>query len=182
MCIDGLIVEPRTIARLPLQSTDHAKLRCAPARHVVAAFFELDHGRTTVASLPALLLGNFDECFRLRILRTVPRDVHFLRTYAAHPCFALLAPPDFPTILNLDIVRFDPGAASPSRAIYSVLRLEFSISAVPQFFELLIEELVHVFQVDVLIRTTSRRHVSRVLDGHGEDALEARMAHAVSAR
>lgn len=182
MCIDGLIVEPRTIARLPLQATDHAEFRCTPTSHVVAAFFELDHGRTAVASLPALLLGDFDEGFRLRILRTLPRDVHFLRTYAAHPCFALLAPPDFPAILNLDIVRFDPGAAFPSRAIYAVLRLEFSVFAIPQDLELLIEELVNVLQIDMLIRTTSRRHVSRVLDRHGKDALQARMAHAVSAR
>ena len=70
MCIDIFVVEPGTIAGLPLAATNHAKLRCAPAGHVVASFLEFDHRRAAVASLPSLFLGDFDEFLRRRIFGT----------------------------------------------------------------------------------------------------------------
>lgn len=58
---NGGIIEPRTIAALPLGPTDHAEFGQAAARHVVAAFLQLNGRGAVVAALPALLLGHFDE-------------------------------------------------------------------------------------------------------------------------
>jgi hypothetical protein len=44
VCVDGLVVEPGTIARFPFQPAHHAELGGAATGHVVAAFFELHHG------------------------------------------------------------------------------------------------------------------------------------------
>lgn len=71
VCIHVLVVEPWTIARLPLQSAYHTEFCGAPTRHMVAAFLELYHGRAIIALLPPLLLGSLNELLRRWIIWTV---------------------------------------------------------------------------------------------------------------
>lgn len=173
MCIDGFIVEPGTIARFPLQAAHHAEFSGAATGHVVATFFELDHCAATIAPLPAFLFRRLHESFRLWIFRAFSRGVHLLRTNRAHSSFALLTTTDLAAILHGDIVRFDPGSAFSSWTIYTILGLVFLKLAIPGHFEFVIEELFDVLEINVLIGATSRRHVCWVIDGHGENTLEA---------
>ena len=57
---DNIVIEPRTITRLPLFGTSHAKLGFASACHVVTTIFQLHDRRAIVASLPAVF---FRHCF-----------------------------------------------------------------------------------------------------------------------
>ena len=66
-----LVIEPRTITALPLQSTYHAEFGCAPTGHVVAPLLQFYHGRTAVASLPAFQLSRLNELLRRWVLGTV---------------------------------------------------------------------------------------------------------------
>ena len=59
--LHALVVEPGAIAPLPLEPANHAELRPATARHVVASFLQFHSRGTVVAALPALLLCNLDE-------------------------------------------------------------------------------------------------------------------------
>lgn len=131
MGIDGLVVEPRTVARFPLQSTDHAELGRTATGHVVAAFFEFNHGGAIVTSLPTFLPGDLGQGFHLGIFGTVARDVHLLRTNPADSSLALLAPANFAAVFNLHMMWFDPRATPPGGAVYPVFRLEFIIFAIP---------------------------------------------------
>lgn len=54
-----VVIEPRTIAPLPLHPTAHTKLSHTATRHMVTALLELDHGTTIIAGAPALLLRYF---------------------------------------------------------------------------------------------------------------------------
>lgn len=59
--LDGCVIEPRTIARLPLGATNHTKLGPASASHVVAALFQFDGGGAIEAALPAFFLRDLRE-------------------------------------------------------------------------------------------------------------------------
>jgi hypothetical protein len=148
---------------------------------MVAAFLELHHNVTAIASLPALLLCRLDKRFRLGILWTFTRGVHLLRTDATHSGLALLAAPNFAAILHANVMRFDPSATTPSRTVHAILSLVFLKFAVPERLEFVVEELLDVFEVDVLVGTAPGRHMGGVGHGHVKDALEARVAHAVLA-
>ena len=80
---NGVVVEPGAIARLPFQAANHAKLSAAAARHVVAAFFQLDSGRTVEAALPALFLGDLDELLRRGVLGALAARMPFVVAGAA---------------------------------------------------------------------------------------------------
>ena len=61
---DGSVIEPRTVARLPLCAADDAELGGAAAGHVVAAFLEFDSCRAVVAAHPAIFFCEFGEASR----------------------------------------------------------------------------------------------------------------------
>ena len=142
---DGVVVEPRAIARFPFEAADHAELGAATARHVVAAFFEFDGGGTVEAALPALLFGDPDELLRRCVLGAFPARVPFVVARAAdfHP--APLASAELTAVVgaaagfDVDVGWFDPGAATPSGAIEAVFGGIFFVLSVPLLLETVVE-------------------------------------------
>ena len=114
ICFDGFVVEPRTIARLPLEAADHTEFGTAATRHVVAAFLELDGGGAVEAALPAFFLGNLDEFLRRGVFGTFAARVPFVIAGAADfrsalLAFAKLPAPVGPTAgIDMDMCRLDP--------------------------------------------------------------------------
>lgn len=111
---DGFVVEPRAIARLPLEAADHAELGAAAARHVVAAFLELDCGGAVEAALPAFFLGDLDEFLRRGVFGTFAARVPFVVAgaadfHSAPLAFAKLPAPVCPTAgIDTYMCRLDP--------------------------------------------------------------------------
>ena len=97
--LDRFVVEPGAAARLPFQAADHAEFGGAPACHVIAAFFELDHGGTVEAALPAFLLGDFDEALCVFIFGTVFSGMPFAVALAADFELAAAASAVFPAVV-----------------------------------------------------------------------------------
>ena len=149
--LDGVVVEPRAIARLPFQAADHAELGPAPARHVVAPFLELDGGGAVEAALPAFLLCDLDELLRRGVLGALAAQVPFVVAGAADFRLAPLASAVFPASVGAaagvdgDVCGFDPGAAAPCGAVEAVFGRVFLVFSVPFPFEVVVEELFDVF-------------------------------------
>ena len=145
---DGLVVEPRAIARLPLEATDHAELGAAATGHVVAAFLELDGGGAVEAPLPAFFLCDFDEFLRRRVFGAFAARVPFVVAGAADFGLATLTFAVLPAAVgpaagvDVDVGRFDPGAAAPSGAVDAVFGGILLVFSVPFSFEIVIEEFV----------------------------------------
>jgi len=185
--LDRLVIKPRTIARLPLRATDHAEFCAAAAGHVVTALLELDRRGAVETPLPALFLRDLGEasgCFVLWAVATcVPPSV----ASAANFCAAAAAFPVFtpagraPGGVEVDVGRLDPLAAAAGGAVDAILGGVFLVLLIPLHFETEIEKFVDMFQGDVVGGAAFGRHVLRVGDGEGEDAAEARVAHAVGA-
>jgi len=181
MCVDLFVAEPGTVAGFPFQAAHHAEFGGTPAGHVVAAFFELDHCGTAVAALPAFFLDRLHETLCFRIFGTVAGGVHFAVTYSAHARAATFAFSYLAAALNGNVGGFDPFATAAGGTVKSVLRLVLGEFAIPGLFELLIEKLVHVLEVNMLVCTTPWWHVSGIGDGQLEDAFEAGVAHSMCA-
>lgn len=109
---DGLIVEPRAVTGLPFVATDHAEFSRAATCHVIAAFFKFDHGGAVEASLPAFLLGDFDEFLGLFVFRAVSTGVPFAVADAANLGMTSFALPVLAAAVCINIFWFDPLAAS----------------------------------------------------------------------
>ncbi len=75
----------------------------------------------------------------------------------------------------------DPFATFLARTIDAVFGVIFLVLAIPVYFEFEIEELVNVFERDVLVCTAFWWHMLRVIYGHFEDALEAVVTHSMGA-
>lgn len=184
---DGVVVEPRAIARLPFQAADHAKFRAAATRHVVAAFLQLDGGGAVEAALPASLLGDLDEFLRRGVLGAFAARVPFVvaRTadfHLASLTFAVLsASVGAAACINVDVCGFDPRAATPSGAVDTILGRILLVLSIPFSLEAVIEELVDVFQVDALFGAAGRGHMLWVCRRKREDAAETGVTHAVFA-
>lgn len=167
------IVEPRTAARLPNLTTQHAELGCAAACHVVTTFLQLDHGLAVVAAPPTVFFGNLDKFLRLLVPRAFFAGVPFAvaeyadlgLTFAAFPALAASGG------VHADIGRVDPLAAATGRAVYAVLGGVLLVFCVPHDLELVIEETVNVSQGNGLGCAAPRRHVLRVRCGQGELSL-----------
>lgn len=132
---------------------------------MVTAFFQLHHRRAGVAFLPSFLLGCLDELFRRGILGAVAGGVGFVVTDRADTSAAAFAFPYLPAVFGRDVIGFDPLAAAPGDAVDFILGLVFEEFPVPVSLEGLVEEFVHVFQVDVRFCAAARRHVCGVGDG-----------------
>lgn len=105
-----------------------------------------------------------------------------------HLCLAPRAFPIFTACvgaaasIGMDVGWFDPFAASALGAVESVLCGVFLVFLIPFHLEFKVEELVHVFERDVLGGVAAfRGHVLGIGDGKSEDAAEAGMTHAVTA-
>ena len=185
--LHGLVVEPGAVAAFPLDAADHAEFGATAARHVVAAFFELDHGGAVVAALPAGLFGDFGEAGCGFVLWALTARVPL--TIAGHAdlgptslAFSVFPPAvDTTGCVDVDVRGFYPFAAALSWAVGAVLGCVFLVFLVPFHFELDVEELVDVFEGDVVAGAAGGRHMRRIGDGHSEDTPEAGVAHAVAA-
>ena len=111
---DGFVVEPRAIARFPLESADHAEFGAAATGHVVAAFFQLDGGGAVETALPSFFLCDLDEflgggvfgAFAARVPFVVARAADF---HLAPLAFAVLPASVGATAgVKVDVCRFDP--------------------------------------------------------------------------
>jgi hypothetical protein len=134
--LNRFVVEPRTIARLPLEAAYHTELRgtatvqcqrCSNYRgkydlpsHVITTFLQLNHCPTVIASLPSCFFGRFKEAIGFLVLRTIlrPMPLPIAQTTDSRltpTTFANLLP-----ILLMNIARFYPFATTSSRTIYTV--------------------------------------------------------------
>jgi hypothetical protein len=104
--------------------------------HVIAAFFQLNHGPATVTSLPPCLLRCLKKSIRFLILRAVLRTMPFSITLTANLRLAPITFAIFYPILLVDIAGLDPFATSSSRAVYPILRSVFLEFAVPIFLKI----------------------------------------------
>lgn len=149
---------------------------------MIAPLLQLDHRAAAIAPLPALRLGHLDELPSRRILRALAGLVRAVVALTAHARAAAFAFPDAAArAVGGDGGGFDPRAAVAGRAVDAVAGGVFLEFVVPGLLEGLVEELVDVFQRDVVAGAAAWGHVRGVGDGHGEDALEAGVAHAVGA-
>ena len=111
---DGVVVEPGAVARFPLEAANHAELGAAAARHVVAAFLELDGRGAVEAALPSLFLCDLDELLRRGVFGAFAAGVPFVVAGAADfrlasLAFAVLPAPVGATAgVNVDVCGFDP--------------------------------------------------------------------------
>ena len=144
---------------------------------MVASLLELNHSRATEAALPAFLLSNLNEYLGDGVLRTFSRRVHFIVANTADPCSASLAPSYLTSILESDMIGFDPFATVTSRTVDAISCCVFLEFSVPGLFELLIEQLIDVFERNVLRRAAFWRHVGWISDRHGKNASQTVMAH-----
>jgi hypothetical protein len=70
------------------------------------------------------------------------------------------------------IGRLDPLAAALRWTVKAVLCCVFLVLCVPQDLELVVKEVIDVFEWDVVLVAAFGRHMLRILDGHSEDAAE----------
>ena len=174
--LHSLIVEPRTVARLPLQTTDHAEFSTTATRHVVAAFLQLDRRRAIEAALPPFFLRYLCKPLCSFVLRTFSARMPFTiagRTnlgLAAGTFAVFAAPVQTARSVNMDIGRLDPFATATSGAVETVLGGVFLVFLVPFHFELCVEELLNVFKGNMVGCAAFRRHMGWICNGHGENA------------
>jgi hypothetical protein len=65
--------------------------------------------------------------------------MHLVVAYTAHPCPASFALSYLPTILETDMIRFDPFAAMAGRAVDAIPSSVFLKFPVPGLLELLVK-------------------------------------------
>lgn len=182
-----LVIKPRAITPFPLDAADHAKLRLAPASHVVAAFLQLDRRAAVVTPLPAFPLRDLDELPRRLIFWAYTAGMPAVVTLHAHFCSTPSTFPVFPArvraaaVVGVDVCGFDPFAAAPGGAVETVLGGVLLVFLVPFHLEFGVEELVDVFEGDVVCGAAFGGHVLGVGEGECENTAEAGVAHAVAA-
>lgn len=181
--INVAVIEPWTITRFPRGRAYHAELGGTAASHVVAAFLKLNHSLAAVASLPALVFCHLDQTIRLLILGALLPSVELAVAQDAYLGLATTATRILHAVCQVhpNLARLDPFSTSLSRTVESVSGRVLLIFLVPQLLELVVEEALDVSERDVFGRTASRRHMLGVIDGEGELASEARMAHTMAA-
>lgn len=180
-----LVVEPWTIARLPLGAANHTKLGPAPTRHVVTALFQFDGGGAIEAALPALLLRNLGEPQRRFVFGAFAASVPFAIAGRAH--FGAAPTVAFAVLttrlgISMDICRFDPFTAPFGGTVNAVFGGIFLVFLVPLHFEAHVEELLNVFERYVVLSAAFGWHMLGVGHRQGENPPEAGIAHTVFAR
>jgi hypothetical protein len=166
------VVEPRTFASLPRAGAEHAEVGATAASHMVAALFEFNHGLAVVATLPSLLFGHIDKSLSLWIFGALAAGVHLIVTQRANLCLTFGAATVLATLKLVHVGRLDPLATVLCGTVEAILCRILLILCVPQYLEFVVEQVVDVFERDVILIAALRRHVYGVLDGHGEDATE----------
>jgi hypothetical protein len=102
---------------------------------MIAAFLQFNHSPTIIASLPARLLGRFEKCICLFVLRTVLCAMPFTITYAAYLGLTTATFTILTTTLAMYVPRFDPFSTSSSWTIEAILRCILLKFLVPELLE-----------------------------------------------
>jgi len=112
-------IEPRTVARLPLLTADHAEFGITSTAHVVATLTQLHHGPAAVASLPALFLAQVEHSFCGLVVLTLATSMPLQPTFLTDLRLAFLAHALLSTRqqISFDVLRFYPFAAASCRAV-----------------------------------------------------------------
>lgn len=177
-----VIVEPGAIAGSPAGAAYHAELSPATTCHVIAAFFEFDHGLASEATLPSLVLGLCHKPQRFLVLGAVPTTMP--PAVAAHTnlCPTLIALAILlPVVGVTDILGADELVAALLGAVDAVAGRILDELLIPGPLEIVVKQAVHVFQGDGGRGATLGWHVLWVCNGQLEASLEARVAHPVAA-
>jgi hypothetical protein len=89
----------------------------------------------------------------------------FVVTETAHLRAAAFTFPNLAArFISLNMVGFDPLPTSSTWAVYTILCSIFLKLSIPRFLESLVEELVDVFQGDVIRRAATWWHVCWIRD------------------
>ena len=129
---------------------------------MITALFQLDRRRAIVTFLPSFFLCNLGESGRLGVFRAFSRGMHLLRASPTHAGAAVLASSHLSAVVSDDVLGFDPGATLPRWAVDAVACLVLVELAIPKDLEIIIEQLIHMFEVDRILSATSRWHVRSV--------------------
>ena len=154
---------------------------------MVAPFSELDSCRAVEAALPALFLRDLGESLCCFIFRALPASVPFAVAgyadfrFASGTLAVFAAAIETTRGVKVDVGGLYPFSAAATGAVNAVFGGVFLVFFVPFHFEFRVEELLDVFQGYVVCGTAFGWHVRGISDGHGEDATEAAVAHAVAA-
>lgn len=105
----------------------------------------------------------------------------FVIANGAHSSAAAFAFAYLSAVLEHDVIRLDPLSAAFANAVDLVLCLVLDELAIPGFLELLVEQLVNVFEIDMFVCAAARWHMSWIGNGHLEDASKTCVAHSVLA-
>lgn len=155
---------------------------------MIAALHKLDGRGAVVAAYPAVFFGHLGKARGGLILGTFSGFVSFAVTCSTYLSLAAgtgaeLAPAiGAAGMIDFDVFGRDPGAAAFCRAIYTVLSGILLILFIPLHLEFHVKNLVYVLERYAVLSATFWRHVCWIANGHCENALEARMAHAMATR
>lgn len=146
--------------------------------HVVATFLELDHSLATMAPLPAQLLRLVEKPAGLLVPRTIPGPVPLAVAGVTDLGIAAATLGKLASVyVAVDVLRFDPFAAAPRRAVDAVLRRVLGILPVPLLLEAGVEKPLDVLQRDMISVTALGRHVLGISDGEPKALFQATVAH-----
>jgi hypothetical protein len=130
--------------------------------HVIASFLQLDHSPAIVTSLPARLLGSFEEPVGLFILGTILCTMPFSIAKTADFRLTATALPVLLAIFFMDISWFDPFATSSGRTIYTILRRVFGKLCIPVFLKFIIKQPFDMFKWYMIGSAAFRWHMLRI--------------------
>lgn len=154
---------------------------------MIAALFQLNGSRAVVTTLETLLFGVcnkfqgswvFWTCLG-RVPFTIACATDFQAAFTAFSIFA--ASVSLTCCVCFHLVWLDPSPTSLCRTIDPILGGEFQLLLIPFSFELIVEELVDMFEWDWLGSTALWRHVLGICDAQGEKSTEAGVTHSVFA-
>lgn len=171
------VIEPGTLASLPLRTAKDAELSEAAASHVVTSFSPLHESTAAVATLPSFGFSLLDQLRDLRVFRTISRFVHLVVTECADFCPASGALCVLSSLRGVYVSRLYPFATFESWTVDSVLRMILLVLTVPEDLELGIEQLIDMLERNVLVCAALGWHMDRILYRHFKDTLETVVAH-----
>lgn len=112
---------------------------------MVASLFELDGSFTIEATLPAGFFSYPDELLGGCVLGAFPGSVPFVVTETAYFRLAPLTDSELPSVIRttalifVNMIWFDEGATTASRAIDTVFGSVFQVFAIPILFKFVVE-------------------------------------------
>lgn len=147
---------------------------------MVATFFQLNHGPTTVASLPASFFSSIEQLVSFLVVGTLLGAMPFSITQTAHSRSTPRTFPNFTAVPLVNMRRLDPFSALPCRTIYAVLGRVFLEFLIPRLLKLDVKQLINMFERNMICCAAFGWHMLGIRDGHAENSLQAGMAHTMS--